>query len=366
MLITRQNVTHYLLERNLITMDSVVDGDLMVVDMSRRNRNFKVIRMHHPSYFVKQIQNWDPQDIAALQREATCYWLAQNEADFAPLAVLMPQYHFYDAMRHVLIVDLLPDGENLSEYHRRLGKFPVDVATRLGQVLGTYHRQVGLDRNSRPQYSVFPKMVPWILSIHHHRADQFNAPSAANWQLLSIVQKYPEFQQTLDTLRDQWQTNSLIHGDMKWDNCIIFAQPGQDHPLQLKVVDWELSDFGDACWDVGAIFQAYLSFWILSMPITRDVSPEQFIEKAPYPLEEMQPAIQEFWKTYVKTRQGGDSGADELLERSVKYGAARMIQTVYEYMQYSPQLSPNALALLQVSLNILTRPHEAISDLLGL
>ena len=55
-----------------------------------------------------------------------------------------------------------------------------------------------------------------------------------------------------------------------------------------------------------------------------------------------------------------------MLMRSVKYGAARMIQTAYEAMQYSAQISPSALALLQVSLNILKEPKRAATQLLGL
>lgn len=58
--------------------------------------------------------------------------------------------------------------------------------------------------------------------------------------------------------------------------------------------------------------------------------------------------------------------AQACLERSAKYGAARMIQTVYEYMFRSPQLTPNALCLLQVSMNILQQPREAIEHLLAL
>jgi len=153
---------------------------------------------------------------------------------------------------------------------------------------------------------------------------------------------------------------------MKWDNCIIYAKPEENDELNLKIVDWELADLGDACWDVGAIFQAYLSFWILSMQMLGDPSPAQLVDMAQYPLEKMQPAIQTFWKTYVHTMQMDDTVSREWLERSVKYGAARMIQTAYECLSFSPQITANALCLLQVSLNILKSPQEAISDLLGM
>lgn len=366
MVITSRNIVYYLLERGLISFDSVVNGDLVVADTSRRNRNFKLLRKHSPSYFVKQIQNWEPQAIATLQREAACYQIAQNDAAFAPLAALMPKFVMYDPARYLLIVELLSEAENLSEYHRRLGNFPLEVAALLGQVLGTYHRQAGTSPKNGMQDSIFPKMIPWILSIHQQSAYQFNPLSAANSQLLYIVQQNTEFHQALDALRNQWQFTSLIHGDMKWDNCIVYNDTHENGNLNLKVVDWELADLGDGCWDVGAIFQAYLSFWIMSIQIKDGAPPEQLIDLAQYPLEDMQPAIWEFWKAYADTLDLKGPAAGEMLQRSVKYGAARMIQTAFEYMYYSPQITPNVICLLQASVNILTKPDEAIRDLLGM
>lgn len=364
MLITANNIVYYLLERGLITFESVVDGDLMVVETSRRNRNFKVMRKHHQGYFVKQIQHWEPEAIVTLQCEAMCYWLSQSDAAFAPLAALVPRFYAYDPGRHILIVELLPEGENLSEYQRRLGKFPLDVASKLGKLLGIYHREVSTQNSAH--YTAFQKRMPWILTVHQHNPYLFNPLSAANSQLLAVIQKYPEFQQALGALQEKWQVNSLIHGDMKWDNCIVYKQPDQGDELSLKIVDWELADLGDACWDVGAIFQAYLSCWILSMQMFADTSPTQLVEGAQYPLESMLPAIQAFWQTYVDTMQMDSAIVREQLERSIQYSAARMIQTAYEYMAYSPQITANILYLLQVSLNILQSPQEAIRDLLGM
>jgi hypothetical protein len=54
----------------------------------------------------------------------------------------------------------------------------------------------------------------------------------------------------------------------------------------------------------------------------------------------------------------------ELLERSTLYCAARMIQTAYEQMHYAPSLTTPGISLLQTTLNILTRPRDAIEQLL--
>src|ERR1700682_2123510 len=120
MILSKSNVVHYLLEQNLLALDSVVDGDLMIVDTTRRNRNFKIIRRKAQGYFVKQIQNWDPQTVAGLAIEATCYRVARNGPPSAAIAHLVPRDFLYDSQRHVLVTELLAQGESLSDHHRRL------------------------------------------------------------------------------------------------------------------------------------------------------------------------------------------------------------------------------------------------------
>lgn len=374
MIITADNIAHYLLSRGLLTFDSVVDGDLMVVEATSRNRNFKVIRREQPGYFVKQVKTFEAQAIQTLGCEAACYWLSKNDPDFAPLAALMPRFYDHDPARHALVIELLTECGSLSEYHRRLGSFPVEVGVQLGRILGTYQREMCERLRDGAKSNVFARRVPWILSLHQLNANLFGQLSAANTQVLDIIQRYPDFQQTLDGLRSLWRFDSLIHGDIKWDNLIVsggeVAGDGGDArgggEIKLHLVDWELADFGDACWDAGAVFQSYLSFWVFSMPAVAGLPAEQLVQSAQYPVEKMQPAVHAFWRTYVQTRGLSDAEAREALERSVSYGAARMIQTAYEYMFYAPQITASALYLLQLSLNILKSPKEAIVSLLAL
>jgi aminoglycoside phosphotransferase (APT) family kinase protein len=158
----------------------------------------------------------------------------------------------------------------------------------------------------------------------------------------------------------------LIHGDIKWENVIIQPRDPENSEQNLRLIDWETADLGDAAWDVGGALQSYLSFWVFSMPVTSEAKAPELVEHAKLPLEAMQPSIRRFWKMYVDSMQLTGAAAAEWLERSIKFAAARMIQTAYEYMYYSPQLTPSAVYLLQVSLNILTNPTRAISDLLNL
>ena len=364
MILSKGNVVHYLLEQGLLTIDSVVDGDLMIADATRRNRNFKIIRRASPGYFVKQIQNWDPPTVATLASEAMCYRLARKEAAFATLAALVPRDFLYDSQRHVLVTELLPHNESLTDHHRRLNAFPTELAGLLGALFGRFHREPA-PIEGRPEASTFRRQPPWILSAHQQGTNLFGALSAANSQLLQIVQSYPDFQRTLEELRAEWQADRLIHGDLKWDNCVVYRAPDSGNQA-IKVVDWELTDIGDARWDLGALLQAYLAFWVFSMRIAPDMPPAMMINTAQYPIEAMQPSVRAFWQAYIAARGTTAAEARAMLISSMKFGAARMIQTAYESMQFSPQISANALCLLQVSFNVLREPSDAVTHLLGL
>lgn len=366
MILSRSNVVHYLLDQGLLTLDSVVDGDLMVADASRRNRNFKVMRRAQQGYFVKQIQIWDPPTVSALGAEATCYRLAREMPEFSTLAELVPRDFLYDTQRHVLVTELLADGETLTDHHRRLNAFPPETARLVATQFGRLHREPMPSLEGRPEASAFRRQPPWALSTYQHSPDMFGAASGGNFKLLEIVQSYPDFQRTLEVLRTEWRADRLMHGDVKWDNCVVYPTASGNGALASKIVDWELSDIGDPCWDIGALLQAYISFWVFSMRIGADVPAAQIEGTAQYPIEKMQPSIRAFWQAYIATMELERATAETLLIRSVKYGAARMIQTAFESMQFSPQISPNALCLLQVSFNILKDPKEAATHLLGL
>ncbi len=123
---------------------------------------------------------------------------------------------------------------------------------------------------------------------------------------------------------------------------------------------------GDPCWDVGAVFGGYLSFWLLSIPITGETPPDRFLELAQYPLEKMQPAIRSFWRAYVRRMDLDAAASNQWLLRASKYGAARLVQTAFEQMQHSMQLIGNVMCFLQLGLNIMQRPQEAAVQLLGI
>lgn len=363
MVLTAPTLVHYLLERGFVTAETVVDGGLLIQEIPRRNHNFKVTQQNGPGYFLKQVRRWDPESLRTLQCEAQCYWLAGKHAEFADLAGIMPKFHSYDQKRSVLATELVQNAETVTEHHFRNAAFPMAVAEQLGHAFGRYHRKVK-SKSHNEVTAVFPRRPPWVLSIHQTPPQMFPELSSANYQLLGIVRQFPDFARELDRLRAEWRQDTLIHGDIKWDNCLLSAN-GEGKP-SLKIVDWELADWGDSRWDVAAIFNAYLSFWVQSLPAHTGQNTEALLAQTPYPVESMQPAMRVFWKTYADNLHGTSGARRELLDRTVRYCGARMIQSAFESLQMVQQMHPGAILLLQASMNVLTKPVEAARELLGI
>jgi hypothetical protein len=238
------------------------------------------------------------------------------------------------------------------------------VAERLGALLGRYHRHAGSRARDAARDSAFPRGLPWILHVMHHNPSAAGQVSAGNRALVEMLERYPAFGPALDAVRDGWRRDALVHGDLKWENCLVLAPLSPTEAPELRIVDWELADFGDACWDVGSVFQAYLSSWLLSIPATAGAG-ARLGELAALPIERMQPAILAFWRTYAGTLELAPAAEAERLRRSILYAAARLIQTAWEWTANTEHVPPNVLYMMQVAMNVLTRPDDAVRHLLG-
>ena len=353
------NVVHFLLRNGLVEAREVVAGQVSVIDSSRRNRNFKVIRNGGTGLFVKQMRDMQTDAMLTLKREAACYELARDDAT---LRRLMPRLVRYDENRHVIVVDLLPEAESLLNYHTRHRGFPVEIGRMLGEGLGLYHTRAGALIESERLKQLLARQIPLILTLSrggHAMLGRFGRVGPA---ISALLQQHKDFEGYLDTLGAEWRFDSLVHGDMKWDNVLVYPTPSG---LDFRIVDWEMADIGDAAWDVGAVLQSFLSVWILSMPIASGLPPESYVSAAALPLENMRPPLHAFWNAYADSRGYGATERRNQIERCLRFGAARLVWAVVEQRLYAPRLDLAATALLQVSLNILQNPPRAVAELLG-
>jgi hypothetical protein len=101
------------------------------------------------------------------------------------------------------------------------------------------------------------------------------------------------------------------------------------------------------------------------LPLGQGVTLGQAAEQSPYRMEDLQAALITFWTSYARAR--GITGRTErrMLERTMSCAAARMVQTAYEAIQQSQQMTPQGLVQLQMSMNVLSDPASAARELSG-
>jgi Ser/Thr protein kinase RdoA (MazF antagonist) len=340
-------VLGYLLRRGLLEPEAVVGGEVTVREVSRRNRNFAVLASDGPSYLIKQGRSEEGAETVA--REAAVYeeLLARGVEIRSHLAGFLG----YDPGEGVLVLELLQDAEDLGGRHHRLDAFPAALGGALGSLLGTLHREM------RATYPEAP--TPWVLSLHRPDTGVFRDVSAANLELIKILQAADGLGDRLDELRDGWRVETLMHQDLKWDNCLVAADD------RLHLVDWEVAVAGDPHWDLGSALAQYLSFWLFSIPVTGSEPPARFPALARYPLDAMKGALRACCEGYAEAA-GSTAFDEEALERAVAYAGARLIQTAFEASQFGQQLDSAAVLHLQLGANLIQRPDAAAGRLLGL
>jgi hypothetical protein len=344
----QEEVAGYLLRRGLLTAEAVVGGGVVVREVSSRNRNFAVEVDGGPSYLLKQGRS--AEGAATVAREAAV--LEELIARGQELQIHLPGLVGYDPDGGLLLLELLPEAEDLRSRQLRLEAFPVTLGEQLGFALGTLHREM------RETYPEAP--TPWVLSIHRPDTSVFRDASAANLELIAIVQNDEGLGERLDELRQGWRVETLIHQDAKWENCLATADD------RLYLVDWELAVAGDPHWDLGTALSQYLSAWLFSIPVIGGEPPERFPALARSPLDTMKASLRACCEAYARADDGQPVLADEPLRRTVSYAGARLIQTAFEASQFDQRLNSAAILHLQLGSNLMRRPAVAAEQLLGL
>lgn len=352
-MLTQLEVVPYLLSRDLITSQCVVDGNVAVLDNSRRNRNYGVISPVG-CYHLKQAVG--PDRTETLSREAAIYQQLFSGDQQSGIASHLPKFCAYDAEQHVLILELVRDAENLREQQQRLGRVSLRTSKQIAAALAALHRTNSVPQPTPSRASVF--------SLHQPRLSWFRTASRAGLQLVEVIQKQKSLLEHLDELHQEWRPSGFVHGDIRAENFLIPVPLAQGKP-PLRIVDFEFAGAGDAAWDVGSVFAEYLCFWLFSFPLMTASPLDRWIGLATCPLNSIQPSLSSFWTQYARCMELQKSESDEVLVRAVKYSALRLIVTAFEISTLLSAVNTYILSLVQVGMNILLQPHKAAVELFG-
>jgi aminoglycoside phosphotransferase (APT) family kinase protein len=363
-LLTRANVITYLRARGLC--GSAHEGRAAawrVTEHHSRNRNFAVTDADGAqSFFVKQLRAQDPESFEMLRREARVYELASLDADFAALLEVVPPFFGFDAAAQTTVLGAVK-GESLMQLQQRLGRFPLEFGERLGRVLATVHLRVGRNAAANPPRGVFNLGAPGIFTAHRG-GPLVRWLGPGQMQLVEQVRDNKSLACVLDELAATWQRDTFIHGDIKFENCVVAADANERDESDsgacpdIKLVDWELADFGEPAWDLGSLVQSYLSLRMLDATTTPRGSLREQLRTSSTHFAGMRRAVAAFWRAYCEEAASDETARKTLLERTLFCTAARLIQSALEVMHGRTRPTPDALSLLAASIEVTTHTRE--------
>ena len=353
------DVAQYLLRRKLLRTEETIRAGFSIANASRRNHVFKVVRKSGDSYLIKQ--GVGAGRIRTLRREVELYRLLARDPDFRQY---LPKLHAYDRQNHTLIFEMMVRFTDMNRFHESQKRAPAFTGSTLGTALADLHSiRLGLTRKADLSGS-----PPSILTLHLPGVRTLEFSNDSRIELIKIVQRFG-FGEYFDKLRRACHSTTLVHGDLRWDNCLVPTSARLRSQAKLKIVDWEFGGLGDPAWDIGSVFANYLSFWLSFIPLTGESQPDQHIDFADVSLEQLQPGIRSFWHAYRERRKRRTGltheQAQRLLAHSIELAAARLVQTAFEESGESA-LTAKVICLAQLSLNIFERPDSARTELLGL
>ena len=337
-MLTRRDALQHLLRLGLLTPDDVVAQTITATEYVGRNHLVRVERPGAPCYVVKQPRDADTPDAATMWTEAAIFWLSVNDPVFAVLAPWMPKYYHYDEPNKVLTIELIIASDSLMAKQMAGAAIAPRLIRDVGRAFGTLHGPASQVLREERTRRLFRTGIAWVLTLGAPQSPYVPGTPAAQSIVAAVLQR-PDAVAALAQARADWRDAHIVHGDAKAANVLILEND------TVRVIDWEIAALGDGLWDVAGIVHSLLMPNPLSAPEPLAVAQTR-----------AQAQIDAFWDGYVAASPSPAHLADPRVAL-LRLAGARMVQTCLEATQFTNQNYPHTPAVLQIGLELLTRPQ---------
>jgi aminoglycoside phosphotransferase (APT) family kinase protein len=356
LILTRHNTLLFLLNHGLISVQDVIEHSIAVRSHTQRNRGFSVTWQNHQGYYVKQHKPdagpWESHSTVANEARIL---QSLSHADAAPADV--PTLRLFDPQHQALVIDWQPDTVPCADLAVANGHVDSAVAALLGTALAGLHTRLLSAGRTDIDGQTFLSDPPWVLQFHRLHPMVGEDQSWAQARLVALIGQQDDVLPLLAALAANWPTTQLIHGDMKWQNCLMRTTAGA---TDCVFIDWEMAALGDPLWDLAGLAQSWFKTWMDGVSTDADDHEVDVTARSATSFAPFQHALSALWQAYLAECPHVDR------TRFVALCGARLIQTLYEECDGEADLLPAHLMLLQLARNLLKQPEEGAIYLLEL
>ena len=339
----RVGAVRRLLSAEVLAPADIVDRGVTVRDVSRAN---EVLLVRIDGGRGVALKSLPPDRCAA---EMAVHDLAALRPG---LRAVVPSLLAADRDAGWIARDLVVPGTTLTAAHRSAHGYPLAFARAVGRAIGAVHCACSDDP------PVPPAPLPWALfALESTGPGSFAWDEAPLRAVLEAVADIDRHRAAFASARASWTAECLMHGDMKWDNCLV-ADSGAPQ-TEVRIIDWELAGHGDPAWGVAGIVQEYLGFAALAGLDVAGVRRTNAVELAA--VGPLRLALRAFFGAYISTAMPSD--VSTLAERAVRFAGVRLVQTSLEHASAGGAPTAAASALLELALAMLEEPDDVAERL---
>lgn len=280
----------------------------------------------------------------------------------------LPEVLHFDVENSIIVFRYLNNYRDLMDFYTKEKSFPTEIATAIGTILGTIHRDTFNHQKYEEFFTKeavnFNQISHLIRGLERVEPEIFGLVPDDGLKFLALYQRYDSLGQAIAELGQAVQPCCLTHNDLKLNN-ILLRNNWQDSHNIIRLIDWERSGWGDPAFDLGTIIGNYVQIWLVSLVISNSLSIEESLRLAITPLEMFQPSIGALTKAYLKTFPEIIEHRPDYLQRVVQFAGFALIQQIQAMIQYQKSFNNMGIAMLQVAKSLLSRPVQSIPTIFG-
>lgn len=378
LLLSSKNIFDYLKQKGICSATETEFGDIEL--KSAKNFNLLVTLPDGSKLLIKQ-ERFDRAGKTAgeFKREWRIQEFVRQFSDVNNLRVWLPEILDFDTENSILIVNYLDEYQNLAEFYGQKNIFASEIASSIGSIIATIHRQTinhqdyqdfFSQKTNNPSTRATQRLTGGLSRI---KPEIFGQVPADGLKFFALYQRYDSLGKALAELNESFKPCCLTHNDLKLNNILIpstlnsSTTNDQSHPqIELKLIDWERCGWGDPAFDLGTLIGSYLIIWLQSLVVSRSIAIDESLRLATIPLEVLQPSLAALTKTYVAGFPEIVQYYPDFWQRVMQFAGLALIQSIQSTLQYQKSFNNTGICMLQVAKSLLCRPESCISSVLGI
>ena len=378
LLLSSKNIFDYLKQKGICSATERELGDIEL--KSAKNFNLLVSLSDRSKLLIKQ-ERFDREGKTAgeFKREWRIQEFVRQFSELNNLRVWLPEILDFDAENSILIVKYLDEYQNLAEFYGQTNIFASEIASSIGSLIATIHHQT-INHQDYQDFFSHKTRDPSKKStqrltrgLSRLKPEIFGQVPADGLKFFALYQRYDSLGKALAELNESFKPCCLTHKDLKLNNILVPSNQhtstkiNHSHPqVELKLIDWERSGWGDPAFDLGTLIGSYLIIWLQSLIVSRSISIDESLRLATIPLEVLQPSLAALTKTYIACFPEIVQHYPDFWQRVMQFAGWALIQSIQSTLQYQKSFNNTGICMLQVAKSLLCRPESCISSVLGI